>query len=417
MGIFSSKRTTRKVEEAVESYFQLLQPYSTAFRTFEGSIYEMELTRAAIHSFATRCSKLKPEVIGPNQNNKALEKQLQFAPNPLQDTKKYLYRLATIYMVANNAFICPLYDDTLSHIKGFYPLHPDKCQLVRYGNQLYINYEIVQGQPSCIEFERIGRMSQFQNKNELFGDSNQAFRPTMEMLNAQNQAIVEGAKNSGVPRFMATFSKVLKDKDREEARREFITNNLGADNSGGVMILDSKYKDVKQITNSSLLVDDKQMKMIRENVFYYFGTNEKIITNSANADEEEVYYEGKIEPFALEASLVHSLMTFSKNERSYGNQIMFTSNRLQYLSNTQKISTITQLFDRGFLTHNQGLEILNLPNIGPEGDKRYVRKEYALSNSQSFEGGNENANQAGGETVPLDEPVEPITKPNESKED
>ena len=37
---------------------------------------------------------------------------------------------------------------------------------------------------------------------------------------------------------------------------------------------------------------------------------------------------------------------------------------------------MTQLFDRGFLTHNMGLEIFNMPPV-EDGDKYYIRKEYA----------------------------------------
>ena len=48
---------------------------------------------------------------------------------------------------------------------------------------------------------------------------------------------------------------------------------------------------------------------------------------------------------------------------------------MQYLSNSEKLNTVTQLFDRGFLTHNQGLEIFNMAPVDG-GDKRFIRKEY-----------------------------------------
>ena len=72
-----------------------------------------------------------------------------------------------------------------------------------------------------------------------------------------------------------------------------------------------------------------------------------------------------------------SNMIFTPHEIAFGNEVIFTTNRLQYMSNDEKLNTVTQLFDRGFLTHNQGFEIFNMPAIGDEGDKRYIRKEYA----------------------------------------
>ena len=61
-----------------------------------------------------------------------------------------------------------------------------------------------------------------------------------------------------------------------------------------------------------------------------------------------------------------------------GNQIVFTSGWLQYASNVTKKSLITELFDRGFLTMNEGRAILNMDRIDePFADQHYIRKEYA----------------------------------------
>ena len=37
-------------------------------------------------------------------------------------------------------------------------------------------------------------------------------------------------------------------------------------------------------------------------------------------------------------------------KNSFGNQIFFTANRMQYASNQTKLQVSTQLFDRGILT-------------------------------------------------------------------
>ena len=148
------------------------------------------------------------------------------------------------------------------------------------------------------------------------------------------------------------------------------------------MMFDQKYEDIKQIDSKPFVVDPKQMELIKENVFTYFGTNEAILQNKYTSDQWNAYYEGKIEPFAIEMSLVHTNMTFSEREKAFGNEIIFTANRLQYLSNSEKLNTVTQLFDRGFLTHNQGLEIFNMSPV-ENGDKRYIRKEYAATENFS----------------------------------
>lgn len=386
MGLFDRIRQKEKIESKVNNYFRLMNGYVPVFSSFEGSVYEMELTRAAIHSFATHCSKLKPEIKG--SGNGRLERTLQFKPNHIMDTKKYLYRLATVYMTDNTAIIAPLYNETLDVITGYYPLLTSKCRIVDYNSKRYVRYCFGNGQYGCVELENTGIMNQFQYRDEIFGESNACLRPTLDLINAQNQGIVEGIKSGASIRFLAKLAGSFKDKTLREERKRFIEDNLSAGNNGGVMLYDAKYEDIKQVDSKPFIVNPVQMAQIKENVFNYFGTNEKIMQNNYSSDEWNAYYEGKIEPFAIEASLVHTNMTFSEREVACGNQILFTANRLQYLSNAEKLNTVTQLFDRGFITHNQGLEIFNMSPV-ENGDKRYIRKEYIETNNL-----NENDNKS-----------------------
>ena len=87
------------------------------------------------------------------------------------------------------------------------------------------------------------------------------------------------------------------------------------------------------------------------------------------------YYEGKIEPFALQLSLVMSNMTYTERQLACGNMITFSANRLQYASNKTKLEVSTQLFDRGLLNRNGVMDIWNMPEV-EDGDKYYIRKEY-----------------------------------------
>lgn len=403
MGLIDSIRRKEKIENKVQSYFQTMNAYTPSFTTFEGSVYEMELTRAAIHSFATHCSKLKPEVKG--SGNQAFARMLQYKPNALMDTKKYLYRLATSYAIDNTAIIAPLYDRAYEKIVGFYPLATPKARFIESDGIKYIRYEFEPGNFGVFPLDKAGIMNQFQYKNELFGESNSCLLPTMELIHTNNQGIIEGVKSSATLRFLAKIAQVLKPADLENERKRFVESNFSAANAGGVMLIDAKYEDVKQLQTNQFTVDSAQMTQIKENVFNYFGTNEKILQNNFTSDEWGAYYEGKIEPFAIEASLVHTNMTFTPHEIAFGNEIIFTANRLQYASNKEKLDIVTQLFDRGFLTHNQGLEVFNMAGIGEIGERRYIRKEYGLADyeqeprdayaQQEGEEGESNANNEG----------------------
>ena len=361
----------KDIKKALDSYFTLLSSYQPVYSTYAGGIYEMELTRAAIHCFATHCSKLKPEVVG--NAAPALGRVLQYQPNPIMDTKKYLYRLATCYMTDNNTLIAPLTE--FDEVKGFYPLAVGKAQLVDHGGQTYVRYDMGNGEYFAVELARCGILNQFQYTSELWGESNLCLRPTLELLDAQNQGIINGIKNSAVIRFIAKLANSLKPKDVKEEQERLKEINLGISNTAGVFLIDQKYEDVKQIDSKPYIINPSQMEYIRQNVFTYFGTNEHILQNKFTPDEWNAYYEGKIEPFALELGLVHTNMTFSEREKSFGNQIFFSSNRLQYASISDKINYVVQMGDRGRTSINEDREVFNRPPI-EGGDRHFIRGEY-----------------------------------------
>jgi hypothetical protein len=70
-------------------------------------------------------------------------------------------------------------------------------------------------------------------------------------------------------------------------------------------------------------------------------------------------------------------MLYTERERRVGNRVFFTANRLQYMSNADKLSAISQMADRGLMTRNELREILNLaPLPEPFGDQIPARGEY-----------------------------------------
>jgi len=386
VGIFESVFRRPKSNLASDGFFQMLSGYSPVFQNAPGSLYEMELIRAAIHSFASYCRKLKPEIRGSAK--KYLEDTLQFRPNPFMDSSKFLYRIATILSINNTAFIVPMEDDAGNNI-GFYPLIPQNCEVLDVRGNPYLRYTFGNGKQAAIEFEKVGVMTQFQYDDDFFGSTNDALRPTMQLITTNNQGIINGVKNSASIRFLAKLANLIKSTDIDAERERFTRENLSSENQSGIVFYDNKYTDLKPIESKPFTVNAMQMAQINENVFRYFGTNAKILENSYNENEWNAYYEGKIEPFAVQLSLVMSNMLFTEREIAHGNQIFFGANRLQYASNQTKLTMSTQLFDRGLLNRNGVMDIWSLPHV-PDGEKYYIRKEYTeISNLDN--GGNQNA--------------------------
>jgi hypothetical protein len=119
------------------------------------------------------------------------------------------------------------------------------------------------------------------------------------------------------------------------------------------------------------------MRAIRASVFSYFGVNEDVLENKAYGDAWAAFYEGCIEPFAIQFSEVMTRMLFTFREQGQGNKVMATANRLQYMTNADKLQVSAQMADRGLMTRNEIREIWNLsPLPEPYGDQLPVRGEY-----------------------------------------
>lgn len=350
----------------------MLDGYLPVFTSCDGGLYEQELTRAAINAFATHCSKLMPEVIG--NAYKELGNTLRYKPNPFMSTSQFLYRVATILSVNNTCYIVPI-EDKFGYIIGYYPLIPSMTEVVDVAGRPFLKYTFTSGEKASIEFAKVGMLTNFQYKHDFKGESNEALSPTLELINTQNQGIVEGVKNSASIRFMAKINNFMKKTDLIAQQKEFSETNLSAANDTGVMLFGNQYSEVKQIDSKPFVISNEQMKLIQENVCNYFGCNLEVLQNKAIGDTWSAYYEGKIEPFAIQLSLAMSNMTYTKNELSHGNEIVWTANRLQYMTNKDKLEVSTQMFDRGLLSRNEIKDIWNMPRTD-DGDKYYIRREY-----------------------------------------
>lgn len=376
IGLFE-KIFKRPKTPVFDGFWKTFSAYTPTFTSFEGGIYESELVRAVINARATHISKLSVVTQGAAQPK--LQTRLKNGPNEWQTWGQYLYRLSTILDVHNTAFIVPvegIYGETI----GFYPLLPTRCELMSVQGEPWLRYQFSDGSRAAIELSRCGIMTKFQYADDFFGEDNNALTPTMDLISIQNQGITEGVKNAATYRFMARVNNFSKTTDLANERKRFTRENLQSD-GGGILLFPNTYSDIKQIEAKPFVVDAEQMAAIKNNVFGYFGINEDVLQNKAYGDTWNAFYEGAIEPFAIQFSDVHTKMAFSERERASGSFIMATANRLQYMSNADKLNVSAQMADRGIMNRDEIREIWNLPPLpNGEGQAYTIRGEYYLLN-------------------------------------
>ena len=379
MGLFDWLFGNRPKEKERFEQFTMLTGHEPRFVHFTGDIYESELVRASINALATHISKLNVQTFGAAKP--ALQRKLAHGPNEFQTWSQFLARAATIYYNANTLFITPVWDE-YGEISGIFTPVPERCEIVQFNNVPYLRYEFSRGQKAAVELEFCGIMTRMQYKNDFFGESNRALIPTMDLIKIQDQGIKEGVQSAATYRFMAKLNNFSKAEDLANERKRFTKENLASDvGNNGLLLFPNTYTDIKQIESKPFTVDADQMKEIRDSVFEYFGVNEDVLQNKFDSDTWAAFYEGAVEPWAIQFSEVLTKMLFSFREQSQGNYVMATANRIQYMSNADKLNVSAQLLDRGLISLNEAREIWNLPPVDG-GETRIIRGEYYNANEK-----------------------------------
>ena len=378
MGMFEKIFGRKEQPAALKSAgtFKLLEGYTPVFTTWRGSIYESELIRASLDTWGRHAAKLKVNIKGTA--NPALQNRLKVRPNEFQEWSQFLYQTATVLGVRNNVFLVPTRNEK-GETNGMINIVPENWELIDYRDEPYIRFTLSSNKKRAEKLADVGIMTRFQYRSELFGENNEAMRPVLDLIEMQRQGIKEGIKNGATYRFSAQSDNWATDDDLGKEMERFNAATFGnKKTSGGVILFPNTYNNVQQLKQEAYKVDAEQEKLIKENVYDYFTVNEDVIQGKAFGDSWLAFYESFVEWFAIQLSEVCSGMHYTDRQReAYGNGIFFSSNRLQYMSNADKLSAVSQLSDRGLITRNEGREILNLPPLPePYGNQIPARGEY-----------------------------------------
>ena len=375
MGLFDWVfRKPGKAQKAMQAEgWETLTAYQPVWRTWGGQLYENALVRASIDALARHSSKLDVRFMGAGRRK--LVAAMRYGPNDLMSWQQMLYRTRTILEMQNTCFIAPIQDE-YGECCGFLPLLPSSCEVVNVEGEPWLRYRFSHGGCGALPLSECGILTRHQYRSDLFGEDNSALRDTMELLAIQSQGIQEGIRNSAAFRFMARMTNFMKPEDIAKERKRFDRENLRQE-SGGLLLFPNTYSDIRQIESKPYTVDAEQQQLIETNVFNYFGVNQQVLQNACIGDAWAAFYEGAIEPFAIQLAEELTRMAYSRREVAAGNMVTVSSNRLQYMSAHDKMEMASQMADRGLMTRNEIRVALQLPPLPPElGDTLPIRGEY-----------------------------------------
>ena len=389
--IFGNKKQTNTV---TKTEMQLLSGYDAKFTTISSNIYDSKVSRQCIDRIATHCAKLIPKHIQGSIGNNIkgeINFLLQNEPNPIMNTYDFIYRTISMLYTDSNAFVY-IAKNKQGFITGFYPVLALNYSLLQdQSNKMYLQFNFVNGKTYTLPYLELIHLRLFYNKNDIFGTNNKVLFTDLESAHTASEGIKNAIKTSNNLKGIIKYDAVLKEKDIKASKDAFVRDFLNLENESGIAALDGKG-DFKEINLKPITLDKEQLERVNYNIFDYFGISEKIVNNSYNSVEWNAFFEGVIEPRAIQMSGAFTNKIFSYQARKDGHKIIFTANRLQYASLDSKINLIKVAGAYGLLTKDDGREILDMAPLGGEEGKKILQSLNNIDSSiaNDYQGGGSN---------------------------
>ena len=367
-------------QKKMYTQFQELGTYKSIFGLFGNDIYASDDVRTAIRALSEHTSKANPRC-----TDKRIERLLQLNPNKYMNGKDFLAKVRNILEVKNTAFVYIERDDT-NKVIGFYPVPYQNFTALEYKDGLFIQFEFEGNAANnlVIPWEDLAVLRKDFLKSDISGEDNRPlFRP-LEVVNTMDKGLENAVKSTANLRGIIKSTKaMLSPDDIRKQKEQFVADYLNINNEGGIASLDAT-QEFKEINLKPTTASAEEQDTYRERIYRYFGVNEKIIKSSYSESEYDSFYESRIEPVLVALSLEFTRKIFTDREISFGAEVWYESNRLQFASAKTKISMVA-LVDRGLMTPNEYRALFNMaPYEG--GDEFVLRLDTSKTGDTTDDG-------------------------------
>ena len=382
----------RKQKEVTKTHLQMLNGYNAQFTTLNENTYDSKVARQCIDRIATHCAKLIPKHIQDSIGHPIkgeINFLLQNQPNPIMTKYDFIYKTISNLYTDSNAFIY-IAKDKKGMITGFYPILALNYDLLQdAGNNIYLQFKFINGQTYTIPYLELIHLRLFYNKNDIFGTGNKVLKTDLETAHTASEGIKNAIKTANNLKGILKYTNsMLKEKDIKENKENFVNDFINLENESGIAALDAKA-EFQEVNMKPITLDKEQLEQVNYNIFDYFGISEKIVRNNFNSVEWNAFFEGVIEPRAIQMSDAFTNKIFSHKAKKEGHKIVFTANRLQYASLDQKINLLRVILPFGLFTKDMALETLDMPPIGGEEGAKILQSLNNIDSSiaNNYQGG------------------------------
>lgn len=343
---------------------------SPFYSSFGDSVYASDIVVQSIRCKANEFKKLQPRHIrntGGNQTvvtDSSVARVLQ-RPNAWMTQADFLEKITILRELNKNVFIYPEYYITKGGEKFYtalYPLKPIQAQyLVDNGGSLFINLSFANGYETTLRADGVIHWRKDYGVDDYFGGSafggndNAGLLTMLKRYDQLTQSIAKALECSCQINGIVKYNSYLDDDATKAAREEFEAN-LKA-NKSGILFADLKT-EYTHLPRDVKLVDAETLKFFYDTILRANGTPLCILNGDYTKAQKEAYYEHALESDIKSLGQAMSKIMFSDREFSFGNEIVFYPNSIEFMSMENKISALQTGLPAGIFTKNEARELL-----------------------------------------------------------
>lgn len=397
MGLFGRLRNIIFGRRATVT--KLVTPFNTTFALWNNEAYNNDTVRACVNARAIRISKLSLKHVRESTDangNKKLDinpwpymRFLLDKPNRYMTLSSWLFIMSATSDLSGDAFALILRDENGIPTELF-PIPATSAQ-AKYdeAGTLYHIFTLANGTRWQFADADVIHIPEDEYGNSPYGTSKAAaLSPLLEVSETTDRGIINAIKNSSIVRWLLKYSASMRNEDLKKNAEEFAANYLNIGNGAvGVAATDAKA-EAKQVDPKDYVPNAAIMSKIPQRMMSLFQSNEDIIQSKADEDQENAYYEARIEPWIIKLAQEMTYKLFSRRQIGTGNYITSGAFNLQAASFKTKLQLV-QMVDRGALTVNEWRETMGLPPV--DGGDVPIRRLDTATVATTDGGGGENS--------------------------
>lgn len=355
-----------------------------------GTLRDNDIVGAIADAIGKNVGKLKPQVIRKDEKgltikNDYLARLLTLRPCPEMSTYDFLYRIAADLVYTSNSFSVIFWNKDFTRVESIQPISTKSYRIFEDDkhNILFRFRWDYDGKEYTLPYQNVIHIKARYNKKRFMGTPpDMELKRSLDLIETSGETIKNIVNRSNSLAGYLKYNNLADDDELKEIAQRFTDAYMGKDNAGGIAAIDNSV-EFKEIAQRTPNIPTNQVTFLRDNVYRYYGINDKILTSSLTDTEFMSFYENVIEPIAVQLSLEFTFKLLTPREIGYGNRIDFVANLLQYATLQTREIIGGGMFDRGALTINEYRELMYYGPID-DGDQRLVSLNYVKAGDQSL---------------------------------